>query len=192
MSLTFAEQQAAYLPCTKGNKRKKVNGHCPGKHLLRQLQGNSNRLDVISKFVETHKDEEITFTVKQRFKLRICGLDGTFYARNQHMMGYWQNLYLPTPTKMAVFGIVEDVPCLAPAQQLVILVAEDEKVYAYEEEEMHKVGDSVREFLNEGLRLFRQSVSYQCGDGVELGSEDELETDQKSQESIKEPWNSTE
>lgn len=83
------------------------------------------------------------------------------------MMNYWQNLYLPNPTKMVVFGIVEDVPCLAPAQQLVILVAEDGKVYAYEEEELHLVGDSVQKFLHEGLRLFKQSVSYRCGQGLE-------------------------
>ncbi|KAL8163391.1 UNVERIFIED_CONTAM: hypothetical protein K2H54_019497 [Gekko kuhli] len=167
--------QASYWLTDKGSKRGRKRRKADLKDLLLQeLQDNSNILDAVSKFIKTHKDKELTFTVKQRFKLHICDFDGTFYVGNQHMMNYWQNLYLPNPTKMVVFGIVEDVPCLAPAQQLVILVAEDKKVYAYEEEELHFVGESVQRFLYEGLRLFKQSASYQCGQGLESGSDDEF------------------
>uniref|UniRef100_A0A674IWP9 Uncharacterized protein n=1 Tax=Terrapene triunguis TaxID=2587831 RepID=A0A674IWP9_9SAUR len=103
----------------------------------------------------------IPFEKQQDFQLRICDLGETFYAGQSDMLEDWEVLYLPKPVKMEVLGIVDDVPCLVTGQQLVILVADNGSVYAYEEELLHRVGKTLQEFLREGLRLFGQKV-YAC------------------------------
>lgn len=126
----------------------------------------AQRLDLFSRFVKKHKGKIITFGKQQHFQLRICDLDETFYAGQSDMLEDWEVLYLPKPVKMEVLGIVDDVPCLATGQQLVILAADNGSIYAYEEELLHRVGKTLKEFLREGLQLFGEDV-YPCAKDLE-------------------------
>ncbi|KAG6936837.1 hypothetical protein G0U57_011120, partial [Chelydra serpentina] len=141
-------------------------GESSAEEKLRRLQGNPQRLDLVSSYVKKHKGQIMSFKVQQNFQLRICGLDETFYAGQSDVLEDWEMLYLPKPVKMEVLGTVDDVPCLATGQQLVILVADNGSVYAYEEELLHRVGKTLEEFLIEGLRLFGQKV-YPCAKDLE-------------------------
>ncbi|EMP32440.1 Transmembrane channel-like protein 6, partial [Chelonia mydas] len=138
-------------------------------------------LDLVSRFVKENKGKTILFEEKQDFQLHICGLDGTFYAGQSDMLEDWEMLYLPKPVKMEVLGIVPDVPCLATGQQLVILVADNSSIYAYEEELLHRVGKTLQEFLIKGLQLFGQDV-YPCAKDLEPESEEEWVKDPEIQQ----------
>uniref|UniRef100_A0A8C0GAT7 Uncharacterized protein n=1 Tax=Chelonoidis abingdonii TaxID=106734 RepID=A0A8C0GAT7_CHEAB len=106
---------------------------------------------------------------------RGAHLDKTFYAGQLDILEDWEALYLPKPVKMEVLGIVDDVPCLATGQQLVILAADNGSVHAYEEELLHRVGKTLQEFLIERLRLFGEDI-YPCAKDLEPQGEEEWVT----------------
>uniref|UniRef100_A0A8B9ZXJ9 Uncharacterized protein n=1 Tax=Anas zonorhyncha TaxID=75864 RepID=A0A8B9ZXJ9_9AVES len=108
--------------------------------------------------------------------LRVGDLEGTLYEGQDELLRWCQALYLPQPTRMVVVGTVDDVPCLATGQQLVILVAESGDVYAYEEETLHKVAQSFTEFLEIGLQLLGKEV-YRCGEHIVPLDEEERDKD---------------
>lgn len=146
--------------------------------LLRQC-GRPGCLPLVSGYVKRNKATIITFKEDQTFALRLGGLEETFYDGQPAMLGYWEKLYLPRPVKMEVLGSVDDVPCLATGQQLLILVAGDGRVYAYEEERLHVVGGDLEEFLTVGLQRFGKEV-YECAEG--LASEEEKAKDPEIRE----------
>ncbi|XP_037769796.1 uncharacterized protein LOC114020300 isoform X2 [Chelonia mydas] len=162
-------------------KSEHTRGESSAKEKLRRLQGNPPCLDLVSRFVKENKGKTILFEEQQDFQLHICGLDGTFYAGQSDMLEDWEMLYLPKPVKMEVLGIVPDVPCLATGQQLVILVADNGSIYAYEEELLHRVGKTLQEFLIKGLQLFGQDV-YPCAKDLEPESEEEWVKDPEIQQ----------
>lgn len=116
------------------------------------------------------------FEKQPQFCLRVGGLEGSFYEGQKELREYCEALYLPQPTSMEVVGTVDDVPCLATGQQLVILVAEGGEVYAYEEETLHKVAKSMQEFMEIGLQHLGKEV-YHCGEWIESLDEEERDKD---------------
>lgn len=120
---------------------------------------------MVSDYVRKNRGASVPFAAQPRLCLRVGGLEGTLYEGQDELLRWCQALYLPQPTQMAVVGTVDDVPCLATGQQLVILVAESGEVYAYEEETLHKVAQSFPEFLEIGLQLLGKEV-YRCGEHV--------------------------
>uniref|UniRef100_A0A669QAP0 Uncharacterized protein n=2 Tax=Phasianus colchicus TaxID=9054 RepID=A0A669QAP0_PHACC len=118
----------------------------------------------------------VEFKKQPQFRLRVGGLEGSFYEGQEELKEYCEVLYLPQPTKMEVVGTVDDVPCLATGQQLVILIAESLEVYAYEEETLHKVAKNMQEFTNIGLQHLGKEV-YHCGANVDSLGEAERDKD---------------
>ncbi|KFV78181.1 hypothetical protein N308_09474, partial [Struthio camelus australis] len=108
------------------------------------------------------------------------GLEGTFHEGQDYLLECCENLYLPQPARMVVVGTVDNVPCLATGQQLVILLAEGGGVYAYEEEALHKVAESLAEFLEIGLQLLGKEV-YLCAEHLAPLSEEERGKDPEIQ-----------
>ncbi|XP_015735319.1 uncharacterized protein LOC107322137 isoform X2 [Coturnix japonica] len=118
----------------------------------------------------------MNFKKQQRFCLRLGGLEGSFYEGQEELKEYCEVLYLKKPTRMEVVGTVDDVPCLATGQQLVILVAETKEVYAYEEDTLHKVAKNMTEFMEIGLQNLGKEV-YHCGENIKAMSERERDRD---------------
>lgn len=116
-------------------------------------------------YVRQYRGKVVPFAKQPRFCLRVGGLEGTFHEGQDELLQWCQALYLPQPTRMAVVGTVDDVPCLATGQQLIILIAESGEVYAYEEETLHKVAKSFPEFMDIGLQLLGKEV-YHCGEHI--------------------------
>uniref|UniRef100_A0A8D0GVV8 Uncharacterized protein n=1 Tax=Sphenodon punctatus TaxID=8508 RepID=A0A8D0GVV8_SPHPU len=169
------------------NERKNgyINGH--KSEFFQCLSDSSKTPELLSVLVKKNKNKMLRFEKEQGFELRVCDLDGTVYKEQPCFLEYWKNLYLPKPTKMVVLGAIDDVPCLAHELQLVILVAEDGSVYAYEEDLLHKIGKNVKEFCEDGLLHFGEEV-YPCGKGLKTKSEEELGKDPE----IQRLWQSTE
>lgn len=152
------------------------------------IQPNSQLQCSASRFHTAHSLQEIRdcvckfrgtmlgFEKQPQFCLRVGGLEGSFYEGQKELREYCEALYLPQPTSMEVVGTVDDVPCLATGQQLVILVAEGGEVYAYEEETLHKVAKSMQEFMEIGLQHLGKEV-YHCGERIESLDEEERDKD---------------
>uniref|UniRef100_A0A8C3CV92 Uncharacterized protein n=1 Tax=Cairina moschata TaxID=8855 RepID=A0A8C3CV92_CAIMO len=136
---------------------------------------------MVSDYVRKNRGASVPFAAQPRLCLRVGGLEGTLYEGQDELLRWCQALYLPQPTQMAVVGTVDDVPCLATGQQLVILVAESGEVYAYEEETLHKVARSFPEFLEIGLQLLGKEV-YRCGEHVVPLDEEERDKEPKIQQ----------
>ncbi|KAM9177835.1 uncharacterized protein V3H86_010514 [Mergus octosetaceus] len=133
-------------------------------------------LGTVSDYVRRNRGSAVPFAAQPQLCLRVGGLEGTFHEGQDELLRWCQALYLPQPTRMAVVGTVDDVPCLATGQQLVILVAEGGEVYAYEEETLHKVARSLAEFLEIGLQLLGKEV-YRCGEHIVPLDEEERDKD---------------
>ncbi|XP_031454844.1 uncharacterized protein LOC116232553 [Phasianus colchicus] len=159
----------------RGAPRQAVTQHssqlCPAScfHKARSL---SDIRECVRKF----RGKMVEFKKQPQFRLRVGGLEGSFYEGQEELKEYCEVLYLPQPTKMEVVGTVDDVPCLATGQQLVILIAESLEVYAYEEETLHKVAKNMQEFTNIGLQHLGKEV-YHCGANVDSLGEAERDKD---------------
>uniref|UniRef100_A0A8C8S493 Uncharacterized protein n=1 Tax=Pelusios castaneus TaxID=367368 RepID=A0A8C8S493_9SAUR len=153
---------------SKMESKRKATGSSAKEELIRKLRGSPKNLELVSQYVKEKRGRVISFDKPQRFQLTICGLDETYLKGQPEVLGFWEALYLPKLTKMAVLGTVDDVPCLATGQQLIILVAEDCGVYAYEEEVLHRLGKTLEEFLRDGLQLFGQEI-YPCAEDLVTG-----------------------
>lgn len=123
-------------------------------------------LSDIRECVTKLRGKMVGFKKQPQFHLRVGGLEGSFYEGQEELREYCEVLYLPQPTKMEVVGTVDDVPCLATGQQLVILVAESGEVYAYEEETLHKVAKNMQEFTEIGLQHLGKEV-FHCGEHID-------------------------
>ncbi|WGC84580.1 ORF4 [Fowl aviadenovirus 4] len=96
--------------------------------------------------------------------LVIGDLEGTLHA-GQHLKEYCEVLYLPSPKRMTVIGIVDNVISFADGLQVVILVAEDKTVYGYEEDTLHKLATTIPEFFRIGMQNFGTEV-FHCGSHI--------------------------
>lgn len=100
------------------------------------------------------------------YSVRVCGQDDTVYSGNEDQLEAWKDFYLPERMEMVVIGAVDDFPCDAFGLQLVLLLCEDGKVYAYEDEVLHLVARNVKELLDNGL-TFPGLESYKQGECFE-------------------------
>ncbi|KAM4032355.1 uncharacterized protein ACNLHF_019626 [Anomaloglossus baeobatrachus] len=121
-----------------------------GKELMQTLEKDSKNLEAVSRFVQSNKDTIIQWENSNYF-LRLCDLNGTIYMGQTFMQEGWEQLYLPKPTRMQVFGTLENIDVMLPSVQCIILVGEDGCIYAYREEELQLMAKSLREFVKTGI-----------------------------------------
>ena len=55
--------------------------------------------------------------------------------------------------KMEVIGVLEECPCNADSAELVLMVCEDGKVFAYEDERLHLVASDLKELFECGVQF---------------------------------------
>ena len=92
---------------------------------------------------------------------KIGDVNDTIYSGKKDEVNGWGKFYLPDEVKMQVLGVVERISC--PCEQLVLMTCENEKVYAYDGEELHEVASSLEELSNEGME-YPSSISYYRGE----------------------------
>ncbi|UMM52803.1 protein ORF125 [Lake sturgeon herpesvirus] len=111
-----------------------------------------NYLKHLTAHVKAHKHKQVVLPNVSHHRLRIGGLNQTIYHHNTDELEAWENFYIPDITHMAVLGVLDNFPSLAVGLQLIIMAGEDGGIYAYENEVLHLVAESLEAFfLTTGL-----------------------------------------
>uniref|UniRef100_A0A3Q3GHJ0 Uncharacterized protein n=1 Tax=Labrus bergylta TaxID=56723 RepID=A0A3Q3GHJ0_9LABR len=111
--------------------------------------------------VDTFGDRTLALCNPADVKWMICGLQGTSYFNRKEVVEGWGKFYLPDEVRMQVVGLVKGTSC--PCELLVLMICEDGKLYAYDEEELHEVASSLEQLCTEGLQ-YPSSLCYYKGE----------------------------
>ncbi|KAG7460213.1 hypothetical protein MATL_G00218750 [Megalops atlanticus] len=146
------------------NNGHNVNGYYKNGHTKGTVESESTKQDVqkcitglstcsfkeFPALVKKHRGVRIPLKSPNGFTLRVADLDGTIYWGRKEMLETWGELYLPEPEEMVVLGAIDNFPSLAEGLQLIVLVDSHNRVYFYENEELHHVAHRVKDFLTTG------------------------------------------
>uniref|UniRef100_A0A674DE96 Uncharacterized protein n=1 Tax=Salmo trutta TaxID=8032 RepID=A0A674DE96_SALTR len=106
----------------------------------------------VSDKVTAHCNKRISLNKPKGYKLKIGHQDDTVYKGNKKVIEELSKFYLKEEVKMVVIGVIDGFDeCEAESGQLLILVGEDWKVYAYETECLHLVAKSMQNLFESGL-----------------------------------------
>ncbi|XP_051991478.1 uncharacterized protein LOC127650220 [Xyrauchen texanus] len=129
-------------------------------------------LTKIAEFVERKYNSTVPLVKPKNCTLRICGQHGTVYAGDEEQLEAWKDYYLPERMEMEVIGAIDNFPCDAFGLQLVLLLCEDGKVYAYEDEVLHLVAMSLKDLFQCGM-VFPGKETFKLGECFEEPTEEE-------------------
>ncbi|OCT60391.1 uncharacterized protein LOC108702694 [Xenopus laevis] len=162
--------------CSSLGSTNGFNVNVEEQELAKTLQKNSADLNSVSKYVQRN-NEKLLF-LENGCCLRICDLNGTVYRGQNYMLESWKNLYLPKKTNIVVLGALDNFPSMAPGMQMIVLVAEDGRIFLYEDEEMHKTADSLQEFFKDGIKFTGETYCY-CSPPSSVTSVEDKEVQQE-------------
>uniref|UniRef100_A0A3B1KIJ1 Uncharacterized LOC103024077 n=1 Tax=Astyanax mexicanus TaxID=7994 RepID=A0A3B1KIJ1_ASTMX len=129
-------------------------------------------LDTTGSIVNKYSGTLIPLVKPKSYHVRVCGQDDTVYAGNEDQLEAWEDHYLSERMKMTVIGAIDDFPCEAFARQLVLLLCEDGNIYAYEDEVLHLVAESLKDLFENGM-TFPGIESHNLGECFEEYTEEE-------------------
>ncbi|XP_033980955.1 uncharacterized protein LOC117478147 [Trematomus bernacchii] len=162
---------------------KEAGGECsPESKSLHLLFGKKGRkgpyflkevLDCVSK--ERHEIFELKKPAGA--KLKIGPLEDTIYRGKPDVVDEWGEFYLPEIVSMQVVGVVEGTSC--PWDQLVLMICEDGKLFAYDGEELHLVASNMKQVDEKGIR-YPGSKRYYKGQAFKDKTEEDWEEVWKS------------
>lgn len=135
----------------------------------------------IAHFVKRNRDLAIPLVKPRGSTLRICGQDGTVYEGDEEQLEAWKDYYLPERMEMEVIGAIDDFPCDAFGLQLVLLLGEDGRVFAYEDELLHLVALNLRDLFQCGM-VFPGKETFKLGECFEEPTEEEYQEMMESDE----------
>ncbi|XP_066522560.1 uncharacterized protein [Hoplias malabaricus] len=126
----------------------------------------------VAGIVNDNSGTQIPLVKPKSYNLRVCGQEDTVYAGNDDQLDSWEDHYLSERKKMQVIGAIDDFSCEAFGRQLVLLLCEDKRVYAYEDEVLHVVAESLEALFDSGV-IFPGKEVYNFGECFEEYTEDE-------------------
>lgn len=85
-------------------------------------------------------------------------------------------LYLPQPKRMDIIGVMNDDES-SWSEKLIILMSEDGNIYAYDDDVLCKVADTMEEFSEIGLINLGNEV-YHCKEDIKPLSEEDRKKDE--------------
>ncbi|XP_039595791.1 uncharacterized protein LOC120517495 [Polypterus senegalus] len=132
----------------------------------------SDYLDQVSQLVLKHRGKQVPLKIFGGLPLEIGILDDTVLFGREEMLEAWSCLYLPQKVKMAVLGFVDNLPSMALGLQCIVLACSDGSVYVYENEELHHLGKSLKNFFTD-VPPSLPIKSYTYGEYTEPESEEE-------------------
>ncbi|MGH0127653.1 UNVERIFIED_CONTAM: hypothetical protein FKN15_071808 [Acipenser sinensis] len=86
----------------------------------------------------------------------------------------WEDFYLPERVEMRVIGAIDMFPSLAVGLQLIILAGKDGNIYAYENEVLHQVANSLQDLFQKGIE-FPGTKVYNYGECFAPMTEEEYD-----------------
>ncbi|XP_053470843.1 GTPase IMAP family member 6-like [Ictalurus furcatus] len=108
-------------------------------------------LQKIRKVASDNRGSEIKLKKVEEYSFKVGTLEETSYKDEPDMVDEWEQFYLPEHMFMEVIGVFEEFPCCSPNGDLVLMVCEDEKVFAFEDETLHLVSNNLEELFKNGL-----------------------------------------
>uniref|UniRef100_A0A672JZQ4 Uncharacterized protein n=1 Tax=Sinocyclocheilus grahami TaxID=75366 RepID=A0A672JZQ4_SINGR len=120
----------------------------------------------VADFIKRNRDSTIPLVKPRGATLRICGQHGTVYEGDEEQLEAWKDYYLPERMEMEVIGAIDDFPCDAFGLQLVLLLGEDGRVFAYEDELLHLVALNLRDLFQHGM-VFPGKETFKLGECFE-------------------------
>ncbi|KAG9262093.1 hypothetical protein AMEX_G23805, partial [Astyanax mexicanus] len=114
-------------------------------------------LTKLESVVSKHSGEKIHL---KKYKFRVGSLEDTSYKNNTDILQEWEQFYLEQQKKMAVIGVLENFPCGEDSAELVLMVCEDKRVFAYEDEHLHLVASSLKELFESGVQFLSSEYYY--------------------------------
>ncbi|QKG82678.1 Orf250-like protein [Tiger frog virus] len=163
--------------CTTTPMSKEAN------EFISELDKKPGDLAVVSDFVKRNTGKRIPIGKSGDLYVRICDLSGTIYRGETFMLESWRLLYLPKPTRMEVLGTLESCCGIPPFPEYIVLVGEDQCVYAYEDEEIHLFAYSVKQLVEDGIQ--ETGISYTDSDDSSDVDEEDLQQDDEIQKLVK-------
>ncbi|AAT09664.1 orf250-like protein [Frog virus 3] len=146
---------------------------------IRELDKKPGDLAVVSDFVKRNTGKRLPIGKRSNLYVRICDLSGTIYMGETFILESWEELYLPEPTKMEVLGTLESCCGIPPFPEWIVMVGEDQCVYAYGDEEILLFAYSVKQLVEEGIQ--ETGISYKYPDDISDVDEEVLQQDEEIQ-----------
>ncbi|KAM4725912.1 uncharacterized protein FYW61_013948 isoform 2-T3 [Anableps anableps] len=115
----------------------------------------------MSKIVSKYRGNSLQLCSPAKAILTIGPIEDTEYKNRPAVVNGWGKFYLPTTATMEVIGYVEGTPY--PCDKLVLMTCQDQKVYVYDEDELHLVASSLKEMCTKGI-AFPPFQSYYHGE----------------------------
>ncbi|KAL7883144.1 hypothetical protein SRHO_G00008020 [Serrasalmus rhombeus] len=137
-------------------------------------------LEKIVKVVTKHNQKRIALKKVEKYKFRIGSFKDTSYRKEPDLLEEWEQFYLPDHMKMEVIGFLEKFPCNADSAELVLMVCEDGKVFAYEDERLHLVANDLKELFEHGVQ-FPGAKYYYRGQSFEDMTDDDWDKVKESE-----------
>ncbi|XP_017311354.1 GTPase IMAP family member 7 isoform X1 [Ictalurus punctatus] len=129
-------------------------------------------LQKIRKVASDNRGSEIKLKKVEEYSFKVGTLEETSYKDEPDMVDEWEQFYLPEHMFMEVIGVFEEFPCCSPNGDLVLMVCEDEKVFAFEDETLHLVSNNLEELFKNGLQ-FPGTEEYYRGQTFEDMTEED-------------------
>ncbi|XP_053469790.1 uncharacterized protein LOC128600985 [Ictalurus furcatus] len=129
-------------------------------------------LQKIRKVASDNRGSEIKLKKVEEYSFKVGTLEETSYKDEPDMVDEWEQFYLPEHMFMEVIGVFEEFPCCSPNGDLVLMVCEDEKVFAFEDETLHLVSNNLEELFKNGLQ-FPGTEQYYRGQTFEDMTEED-------------------
>ncbi|WEU50731.1 Orf250-like protein [Ranavirus sp.] len=165
------------------NKRTTTPMSKEANKFIRELDKKPGDLAVVSDFVKRNTGKRLPIGKSSDLYVRICDLSGTIYRGETFMLESWRVLYLPKPTQMEVLGTLESCCGIPRFPECIVLVGEDQCVYAYGDEEILLFAYSVKQLVEEGIQ--ETGIRYNYPDDISDVDEEDLQQDDEIQKLVK-------
>ncbi|XP_053474026.1 GTPase IMAP family member 7-like isoform X2 [Ictalurus furcatus] len=126
-------------------------------------------LQKIRKVASDNRGTEIKLKKVEEYSFKVGTLEETSYKDEPDMIDEWEQFYLPEHMFMEVIGVLEE---FTDDDDLVLMVCEDEKVFAFEDETLHLVSNNLEELFKNGLQ-FPGTERYYRGQTFEYMTEED-------------------
>ncbi|QJU69584.1 US22 family protein [Red-eared slider ranavirus] len=176
---TIMQNPLPEVMSTEHDKRTTTPMSKEANKFIRELDKKPGDLAVVSDFVKRNTEKRLPIGKSSNMYVRICDLSGTIYMGETFMLESWIELYLPKPTQMEVLGTLESSDGMLPFPQWIVLVGEDQCVYAYGDEEILLFAYSVKQLVEEGIQ--ETGISYKYPDDISDEDEEVLQQDEEIQ-----------
>ncbi|XP_026998328.2 uncharacterized protein LOC113640150 isoform X1 [Tachysurus fulvidraco] len=117
----------------------------------------------------------------KKYSVKVGSLAVTAYKDEPEMKEEWEEFYLPEHMYMEVIGVVEEFSGHLPRDGLVLMVCEDGKVFAYNDNTLYHINNNLKELFLHGFEL-PGIKSYYHGQSFEDMKEKDWDKVKKSKE----------